>query len=243
MDSEVNGSSYALAGSAAIAIKARSRMLRSKHIKSESACAPHSEYRSEEHTSELQSPCNLVCRLLLEKKNRPGQRSRRGHPRRQYLRARGLLPADTTDRLERAAASDATALVPRVRRPGPNRDLPRAGDAPRGADAGVDGAARGRPGRASRVPLADVPRAKGSRAMPHYIRFLARGRGASHSRVGSRAGFPEARRSSGRSGAGEANRVTPAAMPWVDPNPVPVIPPRVPSVPLRCDGVGRPLTL
>src|SRR2546426_3531117 len=27
-------------------------------------------YRSEEHTSELQSPCNLVCRLLLEKKNK-----------------------------------------------------------------------------------------------------------------------------------------------------------------------------
>src|SRR5256885_10808444 len=26
-----------------------------------------SAYRSEEHTSELQSPCNLVCRLLLEK--------------------------------------------------------------------------------------------------------------------------------------------------------------------------------
>src|SRR5688500_19375963 len=26
------------------------------------------ERRSEEHTSELQSPCNLVCRLLLEKK-------------------------------------------------------------------------------------------------------------------------------------------------------------------------------
>src|SRR5256885_12802415 len=30
------------------------------------------EMRSEEHTSELQSPCNLVCRLLLEKK-RSGQ--------------------------------------------------------------------------------------------------------------------------------------------------------------------------
>src|SRR5256885_15676348 len=29
--------------------------------------APHQD-RSEEHTSELQSPCNLVCRLLLEKK-------------------------------------------------------------------------------------------------------------------------------------------------------------------------------
>src|SRR5256885_10967811 len=27
--------------------------------------------RSEEHTSELQSPCNLVCRLLLEKKTSP----------------------------------------------------------------------------------------------------------------------------------------------------------------------------
>ena len=29
------------------------------------------EYRSEEHTSELQSRTNLVCRLLLEKKNHP----------------------------------------------------------------------------------------------------------------------------------------------------------------------------
>src|SRR2546426_4756031 len=29
---------------------------------------PHA--RSEEHTSELQSPCNLVCRLLLEKKKK-----------------------------------------------------------------------------------------------------------------------------------------------------------------------------
>src|SRR5256885_2530369 len=27
------------------------------------------EFRSEEHTSELQSPCNFACRLLLEKKN------------------------------------------------------------------------------------------------------------------------------------------------------------------------------
>src|SRR5256885_6876430 len=30
--------------------------------------APDEWMRSEEHTSELQSPCNLVCRLLLEKK-------------------------------------------------------------------------------------------------------------------------------------------------------------------------------
>src|ERR1022692_2749657 len=50
---------------------------------------------SEEHTSELQSPCNLVCRLLLEKKNqqigggrldrllralrRPGRHSQKEH--------------------------------------------------------------------------------------------------------------------------------------------------------------------
>src|SRR5256885_12828257 len=34
------------------------------------AATRHAEdARSEEHTSELQSPCNLVCRLLLEKKN------------------------------------------------------------------------------------------------------------------------------------------------------------------------------
>src|SRR3989454_5470777 len=31
--------------------------------------------RSEEHTSELQSPCNLVCRLLLEKKKKTRQAS------------------------------------------------------------------------------------------------------------------------------------------------------------------------
>src|SRR2546426_3746807 len=32
--------------------------------------AEHNRTRSEEHTSELQSPCNLVCRLLLEKKKK-----------------------------------------------------------------------------------------------------------------------------------------------------------------------------
>src|SRR5256885_2823193 len=31
--------------------------------------------RSEEHTSELQSPCNLVCRLLLEKKKETNERT------------------------------------------------------------------------------------------------------------------------------------------------------------------------
>src|SRR3712207_8896535 len=33
------------------------------------SCRPPGSRRSEEHTSELQSPPNLVCRLLLEKKN------------------------------------------------------------------------------------------------------------------------------------------------------------------------------
>src|SRR2546426_6452898 len=32
--------------------------------------ASRARSRSEEHTSELQSPCNLVCRLLLEKKKK-----------------------------------------------------------------------------------------------------------------------------------------------------------------------------
>src|SRR2546426_3424745 len=36
--------------------------------------------RSEEHTSELQSPCNLVCRLLLEKKKEILDRSTHADP-------------------------------------------------------------------------------------------------------------------------------------------------------------------
>src|SRR6478735_11872990 len=36
---------------------------------SPASCRACCDGRSEEHTSELQSPCNLVCRLLLEKKN------------------------------------------------------------------------------------------------------------------------------------------------------------------------------
>src|SRR5437588_8020200 len=35
--------------------------------------AAHSDARSEEHTSELQSHSDLVCRLLLEKKNKPNK--------------------------------------------------------------------------------------------------------------------------------------------------------------------------
>src|SRR5256885_9464972 len=39
-----------------------------ERIGSNSRVPRKSAKRSEEHTSELQSPCNLVCRLLLEKK-------------------------------------------------------------------------------------------------------------------------------------------------------------------------------
>src|SRR5258708_18560049 len=49
---------------------------------------PH--LRSEEHTSELQSPDHLVCRLLLENKNRvpPNHRRRMGSALRESARAR-----------------------------------------------------------------------------------------------------------------------------------------------------------
>src|SRR5688500_19874665 len=40
--------------------------------------------RSEEHTSELQSPCNLVCRLLLEKKKKKKQEQHRNTEQQQH---------------------------------------------------------------------------------------------------------------------------------------------------------------
>src|SRR5256885_12999334 len=53
---------------------ARSELERA-HIIGAAARPRHAGKRSEEHTSELQSPCNLVCRLLLEKKKKNKQRS------------------------------------------------------------------------------------------------------------------------------------------------------------------------
>src|SRR2546426_9172536 len=44
------------------------RLLRDVAVPDHQELRPHE--RSEEHTSELQSPCNLVCRLLLEKKKK-----------------------------------------------------------------------------------------------------------------------------------------------------------------------------
>src|SRR5688500_19663797 len=47
--------------------------------------------RSEEHTSELQSPCNLVCRLLLEKKKKI---RKTGHIRREVYNLPLVLVAN-----------------------------------------------------------------------------------------------------------------------------------------------------
>src|SRR3989454_5364087 len=53
--------------------------------------------RSEEHTSELQSPCNLVCRLLLEKKKKNNSVLKH-----QPKRARTLQKPNTTKTLASA---------------------------------------------------------------------------------------------------------------------------------------------
>src|SRR5256885_5856043 len=55
---------HALAKPRALRIPARDIPRELRHFRYGTA----SLHRSEEHTSELQSPCNLVCRLLLEKK-------------------------------------------------------------------------------------------------------------------------------------------------------------------------------
>src|SRR5256885_3863310 len=47
---------------------AKERKLIPRQLASEVLARLDVSARSEEHTSELQSPCNLVCRLLLEKK-------------------------------------------------------------------------------------------------------------------------------------------------------------------------------
>src|SRR2546426_8903979 len=48
-------------------VRILSRYLLRQHLAPQVAAE---DARSEEHTSELQSPCNLVCRLLLEKKKK-----------------------------------------------------------------------------------------------------------------------------------------------------------------------------
>src|SRR2546430_9146934 len=81
-----------------------------------SACATIAAFRSEEHTSELQSQSNLVCRLLLEKK----KRARHYKPKqlvRKHLRAfdpepNRLCLAPTADLFQRVPAEISSALPP-----------------------------------------------------------------------------------------------------------------------------------
>src|ERR1039457_7229534 len=64
--------------------------------------------RSEEHTSELQSPCNLVCRLLLEKKKLKVQRG-------SQLQARGAF-GPAPHHAARALAQGRLEASPQARR-------------------------------------------------------------------------------------------------------------------------------
>src|ERR1022692_988785 len=63
----------------------------------------HTVDRSEEHTSELQSPCNLVCRLLLEKKKKQETDG-------------DADPSVETERQRHRAVGDCVTPRPRVRR-------------------------------------------------------------------------------------------------------------------------------
>src|ERR1022692_4219896 len=71
-------------------------------------------HRSEEHTSELQSPCNLVCRLLLEKK-----KNRSDLPRglNQVEARLSSLPVPLAPLLGLLAATDLFFFFLMIRRP------------------------------------------------------------------------------------------------------------------------------
>src|SRR5256885_13221138 len=60
-------------GDVPVAVGRNDRVVRGHGEGAEPLLAP--TQRSEEHTSELQSPCNLVCRLLLEKKKKNQHKS------------------------------------------------------------------------------------------------------------------------------------------------------------------------
>src|SRR5437764_8651869 len=78
--------------------------------------------RSEEHTSELQSPMYLVCRLLLEKKNRPRQAGGRRPVAGRYPRMGDDLAAGAVElrahpgRAQRATAAGRRPALTRRRR-------------------------------------------------------------------------------------------------------------------------------
>src|SRR5256885_10405252 len=59
------------------------------------------KFRSEEHTSELQSPCNLVCRLLLEKKK----------PSNPFIPVHRTMTSDTSSTSDLYAAVSSATLA------------------------------------------------------------------------------------------------------------------------------------
>src|SRR5690348_17543611 len=76
---------------ASLGLGARSRVHRAdlaRGVLPADAVGPWQNARSEEHTSELQSPVHLVCRLLLEKKKTPSQQQRPHPQQHQHHRLR-----------------------------------------------------------------------------------------------------------------------------------------------------------
>src|SRR2546427_9484783 len=57
-------------GGVACVLRKRGQWARGEYQRRDKGRETRDEYRSEEHTSELQSQSNLVCRLLLEKKKK-----------------------------------------------------------------------------------------------------------------------------------------------------------------------------
>src|SRR5256885_5405486 len=71
--------------------------------------------RSEEHTSELQSPCNLVCRLLLEKKKKHPLLPPKTYKAQNSRDRRGTLKNSRSCRIPAAAALPRRLLRSRPR--------------------------------------------------------------------------------------------------------------------------------
>src|SRR5207237_2922839 len=81
--------------------------------------------RSEEHTSELQSHLNIVCRLLLEKKKQQKNRRRRRRPPASEPSARAPIPAATAT-VQPHPDPPATQLTPQAYAAGPQAETSRA---------------------------------------------------------------------------------------------------------------------
>src|SRR5256885_12501642 len=78
--------------------------------------------RSEEHTSELQSPCNLVCRLLLEKNTQKRYRSEYRPLYSLSLRFRIAISLDLMSPDDHPSSEVATAQIPMCPSKGSARD-------------------------------------------------------------------------------------------------------------------------